>query len=200
MKSEVKKKEVKTKMKKQLMSIMVIGIASLMLGAGTFALFSDTETSTGNTFTAGTLDIKVGGQDDGDTVWTFDETDMKPGTEGSHTFVVTNAGTIPGMLSIEVTDIVNLPGTTPEPEPTPDTGDLGAAIWVILFADFDEDGWIDDGEGIYVGYLDGLGGPYLVGQGVLPVDIVFYWSIHVDVGNEIMDDSVSFDIVFSLAQ
>lgn len=41
------------------MSILAIGIAAAMLGAGTFAYFSDTETSSGNTFTAGTIDLTL---------------------------------------------------------------------------------------------------------------------------------------------
>ena len=182
-----------------LASILAIALVAAGVGAGTLAWFSDTETSTGNSFTAGTMDIKVGGEDDGGTVWTFTETNMKPGTAGSHTFVVTNAGTIPGTLSIEVINISNDGGTTPEPEPTPDLGELGAAIQVTLFADFDESGWIDTGEGLYVDVLNGLGGPYPVGY-ALPVDIVFHWTIPDTVGNVIMDDSVSFDIVFSLVQ
>lgn len=49
-------------MNKLLMSIMSIGIAAAFLGAGTFAYFSDIETSLGSTLTAGTVDIKVAGQ------------------------------------------------------------------------------------------------------------------------------------------
>lgn len=44
---------------KLLMSFIAIGIAGLMMGAGTFAYFSNTATSTQNTFTAGTLDIEL---------------------------------------------------------------------------------------------------------------------------------------------
>jgi len=39
--------------------MLIIGAASMLIGAGTVAYFSDTETSTGNTFTAGTLDLKL---------------------------------------------------------------------------------------------------------------------------------------------
>jgi len=42
-----------------LMSILVIGVVAMAAGAGTFAQFSDTETSEGNTFTAGTIDLTV---------------------------------------------------------------------------------------------------------------------------------------------
>jgi predicted ribosomally synthesized peptide with SipW-like signal peptide len=44
-------------MKQTLTSLLIIGLVALTAGAGTYALFSDTETSTGNTFTAGILDL-----------------------------------------------------------------------------------------------------------------------------------------------
>ncbi len=48
-------------MKKQLiLGIMSVGIALTLLGSGTFSYFSDTETSIGNTFTAGDLDLLLG--------------------------------------------------------------------------------------------------------------------------------------------
>ena len=45
--------------KKALISVMCIGLVAMTAGAGTLAYFSDVETSTGNTFTAGTLDLKT---------------------------------------------------------------------------------------------------------------------------------------------
>jgi predicted ribosomally synthesized peptide with SipW-like signal peptide len=45
--------------KKILLSLSVIGIAAAIAIGGTIAYFSDTETSTGNTFTAGSIDLKV---------------------------------------------------------------------------------------------------------------------------------------------
>ena len=39
--------------------LLIIGL----VGGGTFAYFSDTETSTGNTLTAGTLNLQVGAAD-----------------------------------------------------------------------------------------------------------------------------------------
>ena len=46
-------------MKKLLLSILAIFLVIGLVGAGTLAWFQDTETSTGNTFTAGTLDLKI---------------------------------------------------------------------------------------------------------------------------------------------
>jgi predicted ribosomally synthesized peptide with SipW-like signal peptide len=45
--------------KKILASIFVIGILALAMGWGTYSWFSDIETSTGNTFAAGTIDLAV---------------------------------------------------------------------------------------------------------------------------------------------
>ena len=46
-------------MKKILLSVAVIGVVAAISIGATVAYFSDTETSTGNTFTAGALDLKV---------------------------------------------------------------------------------------------------------------------------------------------
>lgn len=54
-------------MKKLLLSILAIFLVIGLVGAGTFAWFQDTETSTGNTFTAGTLDLKM--EDPGTGYW-----------------------------------------------------------------------------------------------------------------------------------
>ena len=69
-------------MKKLLLSILAIFLVIGLVGAGTFAWFQDTETSTGNTFTAGTMDLKMEGPEgnwvDGVTqTWTM--SNMVPG-------------------------------------------------------------------------------------------------------------------------
>ncbi len=40
-------------------SVLAMGVAVMMMGAGALAVFSDTERSDGNTFTAGSLDLKI---------------------------------------------------------------------------------------------------------------------------------------------
>jgi len=45
--------------KKILISLSIIGVVAALAVGGTIAYFSDTETSTGNTFTAGVLDLKI---------------------------------------------------------------------------------------------------------------------------------------------
>jgi predicted ribosomally synthesized peptide with SipW-like signal peptide len=46
-------------MRKILTAIFIIGLVATMAGAGTYAYFSSTKTSIGNTFTAGTLGLKI---------------------------------------------------------------------------------------------------------------------------------------------
>lgn len=69
-------------MRQALLALMAIGLAMSLAGAGVMAYFSDTETSSGNTLQAGTLDLKIRDQDEpwGDGVTaTWTASDMKPG-------------------------------------------------------------------------------------------------------------------------
>jgi len=85
-----------------LMSILMIGIVATAAGAGTLAFFSDVEVATDNTFTAGTIDIAV----DGENPWeknytvrvpgdTSNSPDLKPSQTGYINFTVKNVGTNP---------------------------------------------------------------------------------------------------------
>lgn len=87
---------------KILASLVVIGLVASTIGMGTLAYFSDTETSTGNTFVAGKLDLKVDSECsyngvsksfckwdmmdiDGQNKLFFDFNDVKPGDYGEDT-------------------------------------------------------------------------------------------------------------------
>ena len=55
----MKKQKAKIINRKLLISLSIIGVAAAIGIGGTFAYLSDTETSSGNTFTAGILDLKI---------------------------------------------------------------------------------------------------------------------------------------------
>jgi len=77
--------------KKILASIFVIGILALAMGWGTYSWFSDTETSTSNTFTAGTLDIRLGESE----MTEISIGNMAPGdVTGNWVITITNGGTL----------------------------------------------------------------------------------------------------------
>ena len=93
--------------KKILASILIIAVASMLLGAGTYSYFSDKETSTGNTFTVGTgPDLKVSDRDEGygdGVTATWTASDMKPGTTiPPYSVSLQNWGTVAGN-HIEIT-------------------------------------------------------------------------------------------------
>ena len=97
--------------KKILFSLMTLVLVVGMAGAGAFAYFSDTETSTGNTFTAGTLDIGImkGPMSFADKAIVEN---MKPGDTVTFIFKVSNGGTLPlnYWISTEVTGDIIKPG------------------------------------------------------------------------------------------
>lgn len=71
------------------MSMLVIALAAALVGGATMAIFTDAETSVGNTFTAGTVDITVG-----TTTLAVNSGNMAPGDTRTGSFTVTNAGTL----------------------------------------------------------------------------------------------------------
>lgn len=142
-------------------ALLIIG----MVGGGTWAYFSDTEESTGNTFTAGTLnltaDVSGGGSisgtvtpgDDGVNEYiTLDN--VKPGDSGTITWTCTNTGNLAGTLTM-VSTVTSDENSLTEPEtsasPTSDDGDddLGD----------DLDGELDD----YLGITLTRNGTYIIG-------------------------------------
>ncbi|TYS78445.1 TasA family protein [Rossellomorea aquimaris] len=91
-----------------------LGVASLAMGAalvggGTFAYFNDTESSTGNTFAAGTIDLKP--ELTGSALWNLPN--QQPGaTFDTGTQTLSNDGTLPGDLTMDLT-----------------VADTGSALW-----------------------------------------------------------------------
>ena len=80
-----------------LASILAIALVAAGVGAGTLAWFSDTETSTGNVFTAGTLTLE--GEPNGQ--WTVGN--MKPEDTIIKTLTVKNTGSLDGYLYGRIT-------------------------------------------------------------------------------------------------
>jgi len=213
--------------RKILISIFVIGILALAVGWGTYSYFSDTETSSGNTFTAGTLDLKVNDNDDPNVV----HVEIGPiypgwgtGTEwgrGTYTWILKNVGNLPGLLWIEVTPMINRENGFEEPEKNApgedgtDTGELGAYILVAKLNIYDGNTRLRIGSpdgpefkhGTY--YLNYLGGLKLYAPsgsdlGILDPgedeEFCLVLSLDGNVGNCIQGDSVEFDIIFHLDQ
>lgn len=148
-------------MKKILLSISVIGVVAVAAIGATGAFFSDTETSTGNTFTAGAIDLQVdshatyNGQPVASSTWQlkdlnptsdkfFDFGDIKPGDVGENTIslhVINNDA----YVCAAVSNLTNYENGQSEPEAAVDLttgvneGELQSTmVWKV---------WKDDGEG-----------------------------------------------------
>jgi len=197
-------------MRRILLSLIILLVACSVIGGAVYAVFNDTETSSNNQFSAGTLDLEV----DDENPWAstpINVTSMKPGDSGSVSIKLYNSGTLPGSsLTIDLQGLNDDAGTTPEPEPTPDNGELSANIDIVIFEDNGAGGGtanngVQDGTEatIYSGKLNTEAGPYAVGSGLGAGANTYTgisYSIASGVGNDIQDDSCTFNIVFVLTQ
>jgi len=212
-------------MKKVLIALMAVLITVALAGIGTYAYFSDTETSNGNTFAAGTLDLTVDDQDDPDVVSLTIE-DIEPGWSERYSWILKNVGTIAGQPSLEFSAITNNENTVTEPEDGAagenggEPGELGDVLRMNIYWRQGSGSWnyISSvtycGDAIlntYAGKTVGLGLlsgcrtdvklPVLNSNDEVEVQIRPFWhnpggSNH----NQTQSDSVEFDITFHLDQ
>jgi len=147
-------------MKKILGSVGVLALVGALVLGATGAFFSDTETSTGNTFTAGAIDLTIdstasyNGQTVSGSTWElkdlvpasdkfFNFADIKPGDEGENTISV-HVLNNDAWVCAEVSNLTNADNTQTEPESLVDanaltTGELQQTMnWKV---------WKDDGVG-----------------------------------------------------
>lgn len=149
-------------------ALMVMGL----IGGGTWAYFSDVETSTGNVMTAGTLnltaDVTGGGTVSGSVTPGADGANefitlstLKPSDSGTVTFTINNTGNLPGTLTIASTVSFAENGAgEPETSATTPTNNNGSN------GDLDE----------YVGVtltqnINGAGATYLLGDATNKVKV-----------------------------
>ncbi len=189
--------------KKLAIALIAVAIVGVFSSGAIYAYFNDTETSTGNSFTAGTLDLTLSTAAPSGVAFTA--TDMKPGSTGVSTITLTNAGSIDGTLTGQITSIVNGPGATPEPEPTPDNGELADAMAITIFVDVNGNGVFDSATDSvkYSGKLSGATTSWDLGSLAHSATTYLSISYSIDydaVGNEIMGDTCTFNIGFALIQ
>jgi len=100
-------------MKRILLGVAVIGTIGGLALYSTNAFFSDTEASTGNTFTAGKLDLKVNGQDNPTQIVSF--SDLKPGDDLIFNKTLLSDDN-PAWVWLHLKDLLNGQGIQTEPE------------------------------------------------------------------------------------
>lgn len=126
-------------MKRLLASLLAVCTTAWVLGlaaSGALASLSDTETSAGNTFTAGTLLLNVGGAGGGTGASVALPTigPLQRGDAGTVAVSLQNAGTIDGALTIAVSAVTDHEnGAAPgEAGDTGEPGELSQALDVTM--------------------------------------------------------------------
>lgn len=203
--------------RKLLMSSLVLAAAATLVGAGTVAQFSDTETSKDQTVSAGVLDIAFDGPESWNTAQSapFDVINAKPGDSGSKLINIVNTGTLPLGLIVRVEKVSDLDNTCPEPESAVEGacgfyGELGASMKVSL------DGFLPTDIPPTLNGLVARGDlmpwgaqmPYYPTSGYHPRVLApnqnwlasVAWEIPEGIENEIQSDSVSWRIVYEAVQ
>ncbi|NJE49524.1 SipW-dependent-type signal peptide-containing protein [Thermococcus sp. 9N3] len=189
-------------MKSGILALLVVGVVLFGLGAGTWAYFDDTESSTGNYITADILNLKVSPDN---STW-YDGIDVPsnitfgkvyPGWSGSDDVYVMNEGGLPGevylYLNYSLDENIN-----PESE-TNGGQTLADVIYVKIYYN-DElvwEGYLKDwtyddpGNMLDLGPLDG-------GKtGKITVEASIDYE---DAGNDIQGDKLTFDVHLYLKQ
>lgn len=186
-----------------------------MVGGGTWAYFSDTESSTNNSLSAGTLDLNVDGGDAA--VTTFSVSDVAPGDSGSDNTTLANAGSLSGELDISTSAITNTPGGGGT-EYEGGSGELGANAQIAMYVDVDQsDDWSSGDIGLKsdnttynhptaldyatIDSYDTKSWDAVETMAASGADnFVVMWQVPTGTGNDVQGDSISFDITFVLEQ
>ena len=92
---------------------------------------SDTEKSTGNVFTAGTIDISINPTAGQNVVTVGGDVELKPSQTGYTKTVITNVGTDPCEVWKHITNVNNLENGVREPESEYYSGHAGSDTWLI---------------------------------------------------------------------
>lgn len=187
--------------------------------AASRALFTDTETGTDSSFTVGTLDMDIDGNNGNPSAFDrFEVTNIgADGTvNGTKTWTINNTGSLPGNLSLSLLNLLNTENGCNEPEALSDTtcntpgvgeGELGAAISTevildrgngaenVVGADLQTTSMAD-----YATQWDTNAGTVTIPAGG-SVTVTMNWSTDPQsYGNEIQSDSLAFDVNFVLEQ
>lgn len=196
------------------MSLMVVALAASLIGTATLAYVSDTETSSGNSFAAGTLDLKIKDNnepwsDNVSRTWVIEN--LAPGDTRScliEQIEFRNFGSVPGsMISIGCSNSVDDP-PGPESDTEEGTTDMdkmleiktltyGDGFPVVdlapMIADFNGNGWrdLDDLENATLGGL-----PAPSGTGHLQMSVCF----RPEADNDYQGDTVVMDLHVTLFQ
>lgn len=190
-------------MKNIVKSLLIVVAVAAIAGGATWAYFSDNATITGNTFSAGTMDLRIDRNPDSQTQdwsngftvpYTYLQqlglTNVAPGGTGNQVIDIKNVGTVNGG------------NVTIKLQRTSAWSDLSGKLKLTVYFDDENDGFVGEAP-VVTGTLDEFNGNIYpigaLGSGqIASVNIV--WEVPVSAGNEIQGDDVTFDTTFGLEQ
>jgi hypothetical protein len=199
------------KNKKILISVLLIALVGIGSYSAISAFFSARQTVTDSTFTVGTLDMSVTGDNNvANEPFVVSNIGASGGISGGKTWTIRNTGSLPGRLFFRLQNVVNaengcnVPEQQTEPACAADNlGEMGAVLQTVISLD---------------------GNPVITGKTLSTADAATYgpaWSaldnVIIDAGasktvrlawsadenaygNEIQSDSVGFNADFRLVQ
>jgi len=180
------------------LSLLLIGVVAAFAGAGTWASFSDVETSSANTLTAGTLFL----EDDALST-PMSVSDSFPGDSGKEKWTLVNGGTLSGELDIEISGY-----TETSPLITGVNGsDADADLLNNMVYSFGLDTTGDDAINIELASDDATALADHDWNAVVATmpssasyDLIFDWSIPTTADNDIQGEGLSFVIAATIEQ
>ena len=182
-----------------------------LVARGTYALFSDTESSADNSFTSGTLDLAV----DGHNPWTASVDAnlgaLQPGAVGEVPLALTNVGSNPFDVWLIVEDVSTGDGeeTAAEAADPPSANDIDGVILFKLDIDgtpeilYTDDFSISDGSHQLLGVTHAMKDQYIY-LGEIPyqgeLDVTLYFRLDVGTGSWAQGDTMTFRVRFYAQQ
>lgn len=206
-------------MKKVLVSLSVIALVAIVAVGATRAYFSDTASITGNTITAGTLDLKVDQDPASDNqVWSdgFDSgmsfANLAPGYNGSQIIDIKNVGSVDGDVSVRLVMTNNAENELLAQESAMgdnaagngnENGELAQNLRVKISYSPNNDGVFTEKYDFTLAEF--AANPNQLSLGAITSEskiasVKLEWYVPTSVGNNIMTDSVGVNVVFGLEQ
>jgi len=209
------------KNKKVILSLVLAAIVAGAAVAGTSAYFTAIRTTTDNKFTTGTLDLDVASGGVAIEPFVIDNIGENGNIEGSKTWTITNTGSLPGRLMVQLADLSNAENGCNDQEAAAepacaddDLGEFGAVV--DLYFDHGATQVLDAATNVAHSTLataneSAIGSQwrdlyYAEHGGIIlqpgeSTTVTAHWATGEDeYGNEIQSDSVKFNVNFRLIQ